>query len=162
MKDNWRISSALRDLADADNDVDAYIAVVSSEPERLALEAPAIAQRLWQQEGAEEALDWLGKPGERRWGEDHKRIDLKIEALEMLSRRPEAQAERISWFKQTLSLEHLRDYLKHLPDFEDFEAEREAIAYAETFPDVLTALSFLVRWPDLEALLAVSTNARRR
>ena len=151
MKDNWRISSALRDLADADNDVDAYIAVVSSEPERLALEAPDIAQRLLAAGRAEEAIDWLGKPGERRWGEDHKRIDMKIEALEMLSRRPEAQAERISWFEQTLSLEHLRDYLKHLPDFEDFEAEREAIAYAETFPDVLTALSFLVRWPDLEA-----------
>ncbi len=150
-KDNRRMSSALRDLADADNDVDAYIANVSAKPERLALEAPAIAERLLAAGRAEEALDWLNKPGRRRWGEDRRCIDLKIEALEKLSRGPDAQAERIAWFKQTLSPEHLRDYLRRLPDFEDFEAEREAIAHAEAFPDVLAALSFLVRWPDLEA-----------
>jgi hypothetical protein len=34
----------------------------------------------------------------------------------------------------------LRDYLKRLPDFDDVEAERQAIAHAAAFPDALTAL----------------------
>ncbi len=41
-------------------------------------------------------------------------------------------------------------YLKHLPDFDDVEAEERALAFATTYPNIHQALAFLISWPALE------------
>jgi hypothetical protein len=85
-------------------------------------------------------------------GYDHEAgVDLRIAALDQLGRRKEAQAARWAWFEATLSLEHLREYLKRLPDFEDFEAERKSVAVAAAHASAERALAFLTELPDLAA-----------
>jgi len=54
-------------------------------------------------------------------------------------------------FEQTLSGDILRAYLRALPDFEDDAALDHAISLAASHPDALTALTFLVGWPNLTA-----------
>jgi hypothetical protein len=58
---------------------------------------------------------------------------------------------RWSAFETTLSAAHLREYLKRLPDFEDFPIEQKALVHAAAFPSAMTALNFLIEWPALEA-----------
>jgi hypothetical protein len=55
----------------------------------------------------------------------------------------------------------LRAYLKRLPDFDDVDAERRALEYAEHYQSLLQALAFLVSWPALDraARLAVDRAA---
>jgi hypothetical protein len=62
----------------------------------------------------------------------------------------EAQAARWSCFERALSARHLREYLKRLPEFEDFEAEQRALDHAEQYGSLLQAISFLVSWPPLD------------
>jgi len=74
----------------------------------------------------------------------------RIEVLEALGRADEAQAFRWACFERSLSPEHLRSYLKRLPDFDDLEAEERAIAHALSHPSMHHALGFLVTWPALD------------
>src|SRR5207302_4765721 len=50
----------------------------------------------------------------------------------------------------SLSSVHLRAYLKRLPDFDEIEVEKKALDYAQTSPNLLQALCFLVGWPALD------------
>lgn len=154
----WMITLALKEIADADKDVDAYIAIINKHPDRITQEVAGVAQRLLAANRPQDALMWLDKPVDNRWGNSNDRIDLTIAALEQLNRNSDAQTARLNWFKRTLSITHLRDYLKHLPDFDDVEAEQEAISHAETFPNALSALSFLVKWPALDAASRLVNN----
>jgi len=70
-------------------------------------------------------------------------------AQEALGKGELAQGLRWSCFEKTLSMPHLRDYLKRLPDFEDVEAEERAFEVVEQHPRSLEALRFLVNWPAL-------------
>jgi hypothetical protein len=49
-------------------------------------------------------------------------------------------------FERFLSAEHLRTYLKRLPDFEDFEAEQKALEVAAGHKQTERALAFLIEW----------------
>lgn len=73
-----------------------------------------------------------------------------MEILEALGRADEAQVFRWACFERSLNPEHLRAYLKRLPDFEDFEAEERAISFALGHRNVHHALGFLVTWPALD------------
>jgi hypothetical protein len=53
-------------------------------------------------------------------------------------------------FERSLSSTHLRAYLKRLDDFDDVEAEKKALDYAQQSQNLLQALSFLVSWPALD------------
>ena len=75
--------------------------------------------------------------------------------MEALGHREEAQAFRWSCFERTLNDAHLRDYLKRLPEFEDFEAEQRALATALRFPEIYQAVAFLISWPALEQAAAL-------
>ena len=100
---------------------------------------------------AEEALRTLEAAEHRRSGwPDFDWEDARIDVLEALGRRDEAQAVRWSCFERALSAQHLRAYLKRLPDFDDVEAEQRALDYAERYNDLLQALTFLVSWPALD------------
>ena len=72
-----------------------------------------------------------------------------VEALLATDRRDEAQSFRWSCFERRLDGNHLRAYLKALPDFEDVLAEEKALDHALTFPDFSTALAFFIDWNEL-------------
>ena len=153
-----RLATHLAQLADAERDVDAYIeAIQLGEGEHI--DAANIAERLIAAGRASEALGWLDKDRRVRGPFNLAAADLRIAALDALGKALEAQVLRWQVFEATLSALHLREHLKRLPDFADFDVEQKAIAHAATFPDALTALGFLVEWPALEAADAL---VRRR
>ena len=81
--------------------------------------------------------------GQEQWD------DAYISTLMVLGRHNGAQAHRWLCFENRLSVDHLRAFLKGLADFKDVEAEDHARAYALTYPDVLSALHFCLKWSDL-------------
>ena len=152
-------TDALRRLADASGDVDAFEATFSPELRRTPLVSAEIARRLLEAGRAEDALATLhaGSPSEQRgrhqsaFEERAAWEDVMLEALEATGHHDEAQKRRWAEFETTLSISRLRTYLKGLPDFDDVEAEDQAKAVAKRFPRFDTALAFLVSWPDLPA-----------
>lgn len=142
---------ALRDIADAQGDVDAYIAQYDQKVRKFPKIAAEIAKRLVAAGRAEEAWQIIEASEHRHPGlPDFEWEDARIEVLEALGRGDEAQAARWTCFERFLSARYLRDYLKRLPDFDDFEAEQRALDYAERNGSLLTAISFLVSWPALD------------
>ncbi len=75
--------------------------------------------------------------------------DSRVAALEALGRSAEAQEMRWQWFCRTLSIPHLREFLRRLEAFEDGEAEEQALRLAEQHPDRLLGLEFLLAWGTL-------------
>lgn len=139
---------ALREIADAQGDVDAYIAQQPEKTRRAPLVAADIAGRLLSAGRAVEALRMLDGVDAR--GRTDVPIEwqlARVETLESLGRAEEAQAYRWKCFEQSLTDVHLRAFLKRLPDFDDLEAEEKAFTYAQAFPDVHRALAFFLLWP---------------
>ena len=145
-----QIAFRLRDLADLEGDVDAYIAATEAGGGAENFTGD-IAERLTAHGRPGEALAWLDRAPERHEGEEVRQTDLRIAALEALGRREEAQALRWAAFRRWLTPQHLRPYLRGLPDFDDMEAEDRAVAHAMAHPDRNLALSFLAGWPNLGA-----------
>ena len=145
---------AMLAIADALGDAEAYLAEYRDH-ESTALKRPLVAarvaQRLTAAGRAEEALALLDAaqplphqtpPGPGPW------IDARIEALEQLERGAEAQQLRWKFALVRLSSQHLRDYLKRLPAFEDGEAQERALDVVLQHPYLGPALEFLHQWPD--------------
>ncbi len=153
------IHLALQEIADAQGDVDAFIAQYDGKTRRVARIAVEIARRLLAAGRPEEALETI-EAAERRRGSwpDFDWEDARIETLDALGRSDEAQAARWSCFRRALSAEHLRAYLKRLPDFEDVEAEERALDHAERYESLLHALAFLVSWPALDRAARLVTR----
>jgi hypothetical protein len=148
------VNLALKDIADAQGDVDAFIAQYDEKTRRVPKIAAEIGQRLLAVNRAEEALAIIEaaehrKPGGWAWP-DFAWEGARIDALEALGRADEAQKVRWTCFELSLSSSHLRAYLKKLPDFDDVEAEEQALSHAEGYHSRLGALSFLVSWPALD------------
>jgi hypothetical protein len=145
------IHLALRDIADAQGDVDAFIAQYDGETRKVPKIAAEIARRLLTAGRAIEALQTIEAAEHKRSGwPDFEWEDVRIDVFEALERAGDAQAARWSCFERFLSTRHLRDYLKRLPDFDDIEAERRALDYVENFKSLPHALSFLATWPALD------------
>ena len=113
--------------------------------------AARVAQRFTAAGRAKEALALLdaaqplphqAPPGPGPW------IDARIAALDQLERGEEAQQLRWRFALLRLSSQHLRDYLKRLPAFEDGEAQERALDLALQHPYLGPALEFLHQWPD--------------
>ena len=75
---------------------------------------------------------------------------MKVDVLEALGRGEEAKRFQWSCFERSLHPDHLRSYLKHLPDFEDMDIEEQAMKYALQYPNIHQSLRFLITWPSLE------------
>jgi hypothetical protein len=156
------LKAAVQVLADAQGDVDGYIAQFTDSQAVLPPIGAQIARRLTAAGRLDEALAALDRstpgsfaqlvgtvlgrpnppgPGALDWE------DAYIEALEARGQGDVAQDMRWASFERGLSAERLRDYLKRLPDFDDVEAEDRALALAEDFHDLHAALDFLVQWP---------------
>lgn len=145
------VQIALKDIADAEGDVDAYIAQYDDATRRVPKIAAGIAQRLIAADRPTEALAMLeaAEHGDGRrpwpvadWDDAH------IAALDALGRHADAQSARWSVFERMLSAPHLTAYLKRLDD--DLDVEEQALDYALRYPGVLQALDFLCAWPDLD------------
>ena len=146
------VQSILRDVADAEGDVDAYVAQHDAETRKVRAVAAGVARRLLKAGRAEEALAALDEIGIDHGGwpsRDFDWEDARIDALEALGRSDEAQRVRWGCFERSLSAPHLRAYLRRLPDFDDMEAEGKALDHVPGFRDGSEALSFLVSWPAL-------------
>jgi uncharacterized protein DUF6880 len=145
------IHRALEEIADAQGDVDAYIAQQSEKARTVPKIAADIAQRLLKAGRAEEAWSAINAVDENRTGWTlYEWEEVRIEVMEALGRIEEAQAFRWQCFERTLNSAHLRAFLKRLADFEDIDAEERAMATALRFSEVHQALAFLVSWPALE------------
>ena len=145
---DYKAGWLLPKLADLDDDVDAYIATVDPERRNALLNAK-VAERLIAHGRAEEALGWIDAPTER--GHNERELsDLRLRAFIALGRREDAQAQRKAIFDRWLDETALRDWLKYLPDFEDLDAEQQALDQAMAFDPSVSALAFLVEWPDLK------------
>ncbi|WP_076072290.1 DUF6880 family protein [Sphingomonas montana] len=135
-------------IADATGNVDAYIAQQPERTRRQPLVATAIARRLLAAGRAEAAMAAIDAADTSRLAyvpPEHDSVRLDI--LEALGRHAEAQAFRWDRFTAVLHAGHLRDHLRRLPDFDDFEAEQRALALVESYPDAHAALAFLTAWP---------------
>ena len=140
---------ALLAIADAQGDVEAYIALMADA--YLPTTAAQIAGRLLKAGRAQDALKALdGARTNPRFPTPAEWVEARIATLEALNRKDDAQAMRLDRFHQTLSAEYLRAYIKRLPDFDDIEAEDAELDWAKGFPDANAALDLLVRWPALE------------
>lgn len=154
------LTLALRQIADAQGDVDGFIAQQTDAGRKLPHVAASIAQRLLAAGRPLEALAALEfadrdrlRIGGFEWEETH------IVVLETLDRREDAQKARLDAFERSLSAAFLRAYLKRLADFEDVEAEEAILRQVLRHPDAHAALSFFVGWPAL--LLAARLVADR-
>ena len=143
----------MRDIADCENDVDAFIDTYEGFDLTNPAYATEIAQRLLRGGRAEEALLCLdqGAPNDRnRHFKGLEWTDVRIDVLDALGRKDDAQALRFSLFERHLSAPHLKAYLKQLGDFEDVEAESAALAQMERHANIHAALAFLINWPALD------------
>jgi hypothetical protein len=144
---------ALRDIADCESDVDAFIDTYEGFDLTNPAYATEIAQRLLRAGRPQEALHYLdqGAPNERnRQFKALEWCDVRIGVLDALGRKDDTQALRFALFDRHLSAPHLKAYLRHLNDFDDVEAERAALAQVERHDNVHAALAFLINWPALD------------
>jgi hypothetical protein len=96
--------------------------------------AADIANRLVAVGRAEEALAALDKVETKgRQDVPFEWQLVRVEALEALGRNDEAQAFRWACFEKSLNDEHLRAYIRRLPDFDDIDAEERGLAFASYF-----------------------------
>ena len=143
------IQSALTEIADALGDVDGYAACFSREECTNPAIAARIAERLLVANRADDAMaaltvaeDQFRKGG--HWP-DWQRV--WIDTLEAVGRSDDAQVERWAIFERSLNARYLRAYIKRLPDFDDEDAEIQALDYVAAHPNFNQALAFLIDWP---------------
>ena len=104
--------------------------------------AAEIARRLLEAGRAKEAWSAINAVDEKRPGWiPFEWEETRLDVMEALGRKDEAQAFRWQCFERALNSAHLRAYLRVLPDFEDLEAEERAMSYASGFPSVHQALT---------------------
>ncbi len=145
-------SVILADIADAQGDVDAYMARYTDEQLTYGTIAPDVARRLLDAGRVDEAMDIITRSREAEKGGSFRvfRYDLDEvyeECLEKLGQSEVLKQHLWSTFTQTLTENSLRKYLKLLPDFDDIEAEEKALDIAVEYPHLSTAISFLLKWP---------------
>jgi hypothetical protein len=144
------VRMALKDIADAMGDVGAFIVQYDPATRKVPKIAAEIATRLLAAGRAGDALGFLERAefGGRAWVPEEWQA-ARLDVLEALGRSDEAQAFRLECYHRSLAADHLRAYLKRLADFDDVDAEEQAMAHAVAYPESLSALHFLIHWPAL-------------
>ena len=144
------VNLALREIADAQGDVDAFINQHNEKARKAPAIATQIAGRLLAADRVDEAWTAIDAVDENRpsWIPTEWQL-MRIEVLEALGRDDEAKQFQWSCFEGSLNATHLRAFLKRLPDFDDMEAEEQAMEHALLYPNAHQSLIFLVSWPSL-------------
>ncbi|MEY8838748.1 DUF6880 family protein [Cribrihabitans sp. XS_ASV171] len=145
-------SIILADIADAQGDVDAYMARYSEEQLTYGTIAPGVARRLLDAGSVDEAFDIVTRARAAEDGNSFRMFHYDLgevfeECLERQGKTDELKAHLWKTFEQTLSATSLRKHLKLLPDFDDIEAEEAALKFAEAYPHLEAAVSLLIDWP---------------
>lgn len=157
---------AVQMAADAQGDVEGFIATIPAAEARQPPAGAEIARRLLKAGRREDALAALARsapptrgrsllPGVQAWE------DVFLEALEADGQAELAQETRWAAFEKRLATDRLRAFLKRLPDFDDVEAEDRAMAVARTYPSFTDALRFFTEWPaagEAAALVVARSN----
>ena len=151
----------IRQLADAANDVDAYISTYTPAALRTPAAAVEVARRLLaagQIEAAGKRLECAQSiaPKFPTWGAASKTAEpdfdwesVWIDFLEKSGRLDEAQQARWASFERTISAERARAFTQRLTGFDDVEAESKAFELAARHPAFEVGLRFLMNWPAL-------------
>ena len=145
------VNLALQEIADAQRDVDGFIAQKSAAARTVPAVAAEIAGRLLAAGRLDEAwaaVDAVDK--DKQGWIPFEWENMKIQVLDALGREEEAKQFQWACFERSLSASHLRSYLKSLPDFDDMEAEEIALKHALQFPSIHQSLGFLMAWPSLD------------
>jgi len=156
------VELALQEIADAQGDVDAFIEQTSETARAAPAVATDIAGRLLAAGRVDEALDAIDIVDEdrQRWI-PFEWEDMRVRVLEALGRIEDAKRFQWRCFERSLNADHLRSFLKQLPDFDDIEVEEKAMQHSLLFPNIHQALEFLILWPSLDkAAELVETRAR--
>jgi hypothetical protein len=100
--------------------VDAFIAQYDPATRKVPKIAAEIAARLLAAGRATDAISFIERAevDNSRWV-PHEWQDARLEVLEALDRKAEAQAFRWACFERDLSPDYMRGFLERLPDFED-------------------------------------------
>jgi tetratricopeptide (TPR) repeat protein len=159
------VKLALREIADAQGDVDAFIAQYDAKTRKVPAIVAEIAQRLLAAGRLEEAWSAIEaavpRPRAREDWLDFEWEDARIAVLDAMGRSTEAQEARWRCFERALSPLHLREYLKRLPDFDDVEAEEKALDLVKQDKNFSGAFGFLILWPDLNRAAALVLERTR-
>jgi hypothetical protein len=146
------VNMALQEIADAQGDVDAFIAQQSETARSVPPVATKIARRLLAAGRVEEAWSAINAIDDNRpdwipieWEQ------MRIDILDALGRGEDAKQFQWRCFERSLNAVHLRAYLKRLPEFDDLEVEEQAMRHALQYPSVHKSLLFLISWPALDA-----------
>src|SRR6056297_1503270 len=145
-------SIILADIADAEGDVDAYMARYTDEQLTYGTIAPGVARRLLDAGRVAEAHGIVTRARAAEQGKDprmfrHDLDEVHEECLRKLGHHSALKDHLWDRFRAGVSAPALRRYLSLLPDFEDMEAEETALDDVESHPHVGMAIRFLVDWP---------------
>lgn len=156
----------LKDIADLQGDVDAWLAQYTSEQLTYHTIAPDAARRLLAAGRPDEALQVMETCLARgakadRWVDLPEVDTAHFACLEALQREDALRQAMWARFETRLCAETLRRYLSRLPDFEDDDALRAAQARVLDHPEVLRALLFCLHWPapDLAADVVLARSS---
>jgi hypothetical protein len=144
----WFCARALAAIADAQGDVDLFIAAEMAKGPRVRDDA-GMAERLVRVGRPAEALALLDAAEPNPAKNTNRLEDIRIAALDALGRKGEAQEVRWAAFKRALRLQPLRDLLKRIDDFDADAKEDEALQFVSAHRDVVAALVFLIEWSNL-------------
>ncbi|MGY3438836.1 MULTISPECIES: DUF6880 family protein [unclassified Marinovum] len=144
-------SVILADVADAQGDVDAYMARYSPEQLTYGTIAPGVAQRLLEAGRTEDAARIIAEARAASPDRDYPELeDAQADCLKQMGDTEALKDHLRDRFARDLHADSLRQLLKLLPDFDDDEAEEAALRLAEDHPDLTDALEFLIDWPAVE------------
>lgn len=144
------VKACLQEISAAAGDTEAYIAQYSEEDLQRKDISAEVALLLLADARADDALGLLQNADQdgRAFGQEAWDVAY-ITCLTALGRGEDAQAHRWNCFARSLHQQHLRDYLKLLPDFDDVEAEDRARQHVFEYENLSAALNFCLNWPDL-------------
>jgi hypothetical protein len=162
-------------IAEARGDLDTYMALENKRPE-LNRDPTRVAEKLLKANRLDEALDWVKRKhkvglsyataasmaeGRSHSADDVVRTVLEAKILDAKGNRAAAQAVRWSGFEATLHPSILREYLRKLEDFVEYEEQERAFALVAASPHSYTALEFFIEWPrpDRAAALVMERRA---
>ncbi|MFT6263320.1 MAG: hypothetical protein ACJAQ0_001184 [Dasania sp.] len=141
------MQSALENIAEGLNDVDSYIALQSKDALKIPQLASNVAMKLLNVGRIQEAWSAIENADCHRFRHQLDAwANARIAILEAQKKHDEAQSFRYDWFQKYLSAEMLKDYLKKLPEFQDFKAEQAALEFVASHDNVNHALYFLTQW----------------
>lgn len=160
-RDLVRLTTVLGQIADAEGDVDAFLAAQQRRAASLR-DHVGSARRLLDAGRVADAAALLQAAPAGAASSSAAFAEIRIEVLDRSGAGDEAQAARWRLFQAALSAQVLRRHLSRMPDFEDVEREEEALDYVQAHADATAALGFLIAWPSLRRAAAlVRTRAAR-